>query len=76
MRVRSTGTWAQGLMLPPASCVTLGKSPPLSELQLPLSFHKGERTLCLRDLRVGRRVMERELPWQALMRLGSFLWPL
>ena len=37
-----SGVWglrSQGLTLPPASFVTSGKSPPLSELQPPLPYH-------------------------------------
>lgn len=69
------GLRAQGLMLPPASFVMLSKSPPHSELQLPVPYHEG--TLCLRDVKsatVWGGGSWRDGPWQSRMRLG-FLWP-
>lgn len=58
-------------MLPPASFVTLGRSPLLSGLQLPQgsldSMSEGPAV----PYWVGGRATKRELPWQAAVRLGA-----
>lgn len=71
-----SGVWglrARGLMLLPASFATLGKSPPLSELQPPVPCHEGGWTSCQRDIESATGWEEghgERTPRQVAARLG------
>lgn len=76
LRVRSTGTRAQGLMLLPASSVTLGKAPPLSELQLPLPGHLGGWIHVIKSAPGWEEGHGERTPKAGPDEAGTFPWPL